>query len=145
MVRFRRLPDTTKSPSLCRFFGARSIAQGDWFSISIQEDGDTERITLFENYVANRSPDGSVELGPTLPDLNKLFVTGSETATLPGVLECGGKRSATPLWLRFPRQINSAVHRLPGFATGLNLWPNCKNDSHCCPMRRRFSRAGWTS
>jgi hypothetical protein len=60
----------------------RSIAEGDLFSIYIQEDGDAQRITLFENYVANRSPTGSVELGPTLPDLNKLFVSGSEAATL---------------------------------------------------------------
>jgi len=52
----------------------RSLEEGDLFSVYIQKVGDPQRITLFSNYLSDRNPEGSVDLGPTLPDLDKLFI-----------------------------------------------------------------------
>ncbi|MBI4661725.1 MAG: immunoglobulin domain-containing protein [Verrucomicrobia bacterium] len=53
------------------------IDQGDNLSIFIQREGDPTRTQLFQNYVGDRDPAGAPPAtggGPTLPDLDKLFV-----------------------------------------------------------------------
>jgi len=55
-----------------------SIEAGDVFSVSMQKEGDPNRVTLFANYVSDRDPAGAVDLGPTLPDLDKLFIATAQ-------------------------------------------------------------------
>ena len=50
------------------------VANGDKFSVYVQKDGESERRLLFENYIGDRNPAGTVELGLPLPDLNHLFI-----------------------------------------------------------------------
>jgi hypothetical protein len=50
---------------------------GDVFSFHIQRPGDVTRTTLFADYQSDRDPAGSIDLGPKLPNLDKLFVTNT--------------------------------------------------------------------
>ena len=49
------------------------VEVGDTFSVYLQPEGGA-RVAVFENYVSDRDPLGAVDLGPTQPDLDKLFV-----------------------------------------------------------------------
>jgi hypothetical protein len=53
----------------------RSIEDGDLFSIHIATSDGGARQTVVDGYVSNRDPAGQVDLGPTTPDLDKLFLT----------------------------------------------------------------------
>lgn len=59
----------------------QSVDLGDIFSVHIQKEGDPVRTTLFSNYTSDRDPAGAVDLGPTLPDLDKLFVAVAQENT----------------------------------------------------------------
>lgn len=50
---------------------------GDIFSFHIQRPGENTRTTVFQDYASDRDPAGSIDLGPALPDLDKLFVTNT--------------------------------------------------------------------
>lgn len=57
------------------------IATGDIYSVHISKDGETTRTTIFQDYYSDRDPAGTIDLGPTLPDLFRLYVaTSSATA-----------------------------------------------------------------
>jgi len=51
----------------------KAVDVGDTFSIYLQPEGGA-RVAVFENYTSDRDPAGAVDLGPTQPDLDKLFV-----------------------------------------------------------------------
>jgi hypothetical protein len=53
------------------------IDTGDLYTIYLQRQGDTSRTLLFKDYICDRDPAGAPPAtggGPTLPDLDKLFV-----------------------------------------------------------------------
>lgn len=84
----------------------RSIADGDLFSIHIAPSSGGARQTVANAYVSNRDPAGQDDLGPTTPDLDKLFLsTDQELTDLQFddfYLSTGG--------------LNSTVPRPPGYA-----------------------------
>lgn len=53
------------------------IDTGDLYTIYLQREGETNRTELFKDYIGDRDPAGAPPAtggGPTLPDLDKLFV-----------------------------------------------------------------------
>lgn len=50
------------------------VATGDIFSVYAQKEGESERRLLFENYVGDRNPAGTPDLGLPQPDLDHLFI-----------------------------------------------------------------------
>lgn len=50
------------------------IATGDIYSVHIGKEGETTRTTLFQDYYSDRDPAGTIDLGPTTPDLFRLYV-----------------------------------------------------------------------
>jgi hypothetical protein len=56
------------------------IAPNDVFSVYIQKQGDTTRTELFKDYLSDRDPvTPDPVLGPMMPDLDKLIVSGNNT------------------------------------------------------------------
>ncbi|HNQ87644.1 MAG TPA: LamG domain-containing protein [Verrucomicrobiota bacterium] len=54
----------------------------DVFSVYIKKDGDAERTLLFQDYMSDRDPvTPDPVLGPMMPNLNKLIVTGNNAAS----------------------------------------------------------------
>ena len=55
----------------------RSNDDGDVYSVYIAEEGQAERTVVFENFVSDRNPAGTVDLGKPKPDLMSLLVMSS--------------------------------------------------------------------
>lgn len=50
---------------------------GDVYSVYIAEEGQAERTTVFENFVSDRNPDGTADLGKPKPNLISLLIMSS--------------------------------------------------------------------
>ena len=55
----------------------KSNEDGDVYSVYIAEEGQSERTVVFENFVSDRNPAGTVDLGKPKPDLMSLLVMSS--------------------------------------------------------------------
>lgn len=55
------------------------IEQGDTFTVHVQAEGDAQRKVLFQDYVADRDPNTSPDLGIPQPDLNHFVVAANVT------------------------------------------------------------------
>jgi len=55
----------------------KSNEDGDVYSVYIADEGDAERTVLFENFVSDRNPAGTVDLGKPKADLLSLLVMSS--------------------------------------------------------------------
>ncbi|MCP4811815.1 MAG: LamG domain-containing protein, partial [Planctomycetaceae bacterium] len=55
----------------------KSNEDGDVYSVYISEDGQAERTVVFENFVSDRNPAGTVDLGKPKTDLMSLLVMSS--------------------------------------------------------------------
>jgi len=55
----------------------KSNDDGDVYSVYIAEEGQAERTVVFENFVSDRNPAGTVDLGRPKPDLMSLLVMSS--------------------------------------------------------------------
>ena len=50
---------------------------GDVYSVYIAEEGQVARTTVFENFVSDRNPDGTADLGKLKPNLISLLIMSS--------------------------------------------------------------------
>ena len=57
--------------------GNKSNDDGDVYSVYIAEEGQSERTVVFENFVSDRNPAGTVDLGKPKPDLISLLIMSS--------------------------------------------------------------------
>ena len=57
--------------------GNKSNDDGDVYSVYIAEEGQSERTVVFENFVSDRNPAGTVDLGKPKPDLMSLLIMSS--------------------------------------------------------------------
>ena len=55
----------------------KSNDDGDVYSVYIAEEGQVERTVVFENFVSDRNPAGTVDLGKPKPDLMSLLIMSS--------------------------------------------------------------------
>ena len=64
-----------------------SVEDGDLFSIHIQQEGEADRITAAEEWISDRNPAGSADLGAVFPDLDVLFTVAFAGSQSDGLVQ----------------------------------------------------------